>query len=136
MPEVRKYWHLCLPPVFLLAVGIFHKPLSPIAKAIGDLYDCPFRKITGIHCPGCGGTRAMLELLHGHPLRAVHDNPAAPLLVVLLLLWYGEHILAAFGKNVRLFPRGMWFWGILIVLYLVWAVVRLFVPELLPLPLS
>ena len=30
-----------------------------------DLPDCPFRAVTGWHCPGCGSTRAAYLLLHG-----------------------------------------------------------------------
>lgn len=132
----KKRMLLLIPPVLLLAVCIFHEALAPAAKAVGDLYTCPLRAVTGIHCPGCGGTRSMLELLHGHLGKAIHDNPAAPVIVLVAILWYIEKVFAAFGKRVRLFPRSMWFWGIAVGIHLVWAVTRLFVPELLPLPLS
>lgn len=35
---------------------------------------CPFYKITGWYCPGCGGQRAFHALLHGHFLDALSDN--------------------------------------------------------------
>jgi hypothetical protein len=35
---------------------------------------CPFYKITGWYCPGCGGQRAFHALLHGHFLDALRDN--------------------------------------------------------------
>ena len=35
---------------------------------------CEFHELTGLNCPGCGGTRAAYQLLHGHILRALHDN--------------------------------------------------------------
>jgi len=35
---------------------------------------CLFHVLTGLNCPGCGATRAAYQLLHGHPLRALHDN--------------------------------------------------------------
>ena len=136
MTKEKKHWFLLLPPVLLLLVILLHTQIAPLAKAAGDLYTCPLRAVTGIHCPGCGGTRSMLELLHGHPLRALHDNPASPLLVLTAILWYCEHVLAAFGKPMKLIPRSTWFWAALLVLHLIWSVVRLFVPELLPLPLS
>jgi hypothetical protein len=35
---------------------------------------CLFHSLTGWNCPGCGATRAAYQLLHGHLLRALHDN--------------------------------------------------------------
>ena len=35
---------------------------------------CPFQKLTGLYCPGCGSTRMLYFLLHGHPLMALHEN--------------------------------------------------------------
>jgi Protein of unknown function (DUF2752) len=36
---------------------------------------CVFRFLTGYQCPGCGSTRAMHQLLHGHLLAAFMLNP-------------------------------------------------------------
>lgn len=35
---------------------------------------CFFHQVTGLYCPGCGATRALYQLLHGHVLIALHDN--------------------------------------------------------------
>ncbi len=35
---------------------------------------CPLHQVTGLHCPGCGGTRAMYALLHGDLAGASRDN--------------------------------------------------------------
>ena len=35
---------------------------------------CEFHELTGLNCPGCGGTRAAYQLLHGHLVRALHEN--------------------------------------------------------------
>ncbi|MCU0785076.1 MAG: DUF2752 domain-containing protein [Verrucomicrobia bacterium] len=49
---------------------------------------CFFYQLTGLQCPGCGGLRAIHQLLHGHVLAALHLNA---LLVILLPLfaWLG-----------------------------------------------
>ena len=54
---------------------------------------CPFRKLTGIPCPGCGGTRASIELLQGHLFVALQINPLSVVLVIILMVmlvlsWY------------------------------------------------
>lgn len=36
---------------------------------------CPFRLFTGLTCPGCGTTRALHQLIHGHFLAAFMLNP-------------------------------------------------------------
>ena len=35
---------------------------------------CPFRFVTGLHCPGCGATRAAYHLLHGDLAGAARCN--------------------------------------------------------------
>lgn len=47
---------------------------------------CMFRTLTGLACPGCGSTRALHQLLHGHIVNAFVLNPL--LLVVLPILLY------------------------------------------------
>jgi len=50
---------------------------------------CPFRFITGFTCPGCGTTRALHQILHGHIYTAFTLNPllliALPFLLIALL---------------------------------------------------
>lgn len=36
---------------------------------------CLFKKMTGYDCPGCGGTRAAVALLHGHILESFCYHP-------------------------------------------------------------
>jgi hypothetical protein len=47
---------------------------------------CPIHEWFGVLCPGCGGTRAVLALLHGDISKALHFNA---LLVMLLPLAFG-----------------------------------------------
>ena len=56
------------------------------ANVLAHLPPCPIHQAFGILCPGCGGTRALLALLHGDLPAAWHLNPLllslTPLLVV------------------------------------------------------
>lgn len=52
---------------------------------------CPFRAVTGLDCPGCGGTRALFALTRGDVALALDHNLvttiALPVLVVAWALW-------------------------------------------------
>ena len=41
-----------------------------------EFLSCPFHAITGLYCPGCGGTRAIMALLSGHPAVSFLYPPA------------------------------------------------------------
>ena len=46
---------------------------------------CPFRFLTGWQCPGCGSTRALHQILHGHFEAAFMLNPLLTLGIPLML---------------------------------------------------
>lgn len=43
---------------------------------------CPFKALTGIPCPGCGGIRTLDALIHGDILSAFCINPLSFLLIL------------------------------------------------------
>jgi len=59
---------------------------------------CPFRLFTGLTCPGCGTTRALHELVHGHFLAAFMLNP--------LLLLSLPFVVYAFLRYSAIAPQG------------------------------
>jgi hypothetical protein len=44
---------------------------------------CPIHQYLGILCPGCGTTRALAALLHGHMLDALRLNPLTTIAIPL-----------------------------------------------------
>jgi hypothetical protein len=46
---------------------------------------CPMRSITGIPCPLCGMTRAVVAAAHGHVIESLRFNPGGILVVLLAL---------------------------------------------------
>jgi len=80
---------------------------------------CAFKTMTGLDCPGCGGTRAAHALLHGRVGDAFRLNP--------LLFVLGGVVLVASPKLVRgqqpEFVARPWFgWSALVVLVGWWIV--------------
>ncbi|SEI75287.1 Protein of unknown function [Lachnospiraceae bacterium A10] len=49
------------------------------------LRPCPFHQVTGFYCPGCGGTRSVIALLHGHILQSLIYHPIVLYVVVMFL---------------------------------------------------
>jgi len=48
---------------------------------------CPFRFLTGFTCPGCGGTRALHQILHGNFETAFTLNPLLLIAIPFLLFF-------------------------------------------------
>jgi Protein of unknown function (DUF2752) len=48
---------------------------------------CPFRALTGLYCPGCGGLRMTHDILHGDVAAAVVDNAFLLIGLPMLALW-------------------------------------------------
>jgi len=64
---------------------------------------CPLHALTGLYCPGCGGTRAIQALLHGDPGRALAYNPLLPFMLALGLFLLADQVLLRL-KGKRLIP--------------------------------
>lgn len=58
---------------YLLLYYVFHVDLyDPVRKMH---LQCQFKTLTGLYCPGCGGTRACLALLKLRPLASFLYHP-------------------------------------------------------------
>lgn len=71
---------------------------------------CFFSAVLGIYCPGCGGTRALSALLHGHFLSALWYHPFIPYFVFIyfgFLLTQGLHRLGV--KRIRGWKFHYWY---------------------------
>src|SRR6266487_2273568 len=63
---------------------------------------CPFRALTGFTCPGCGSTRGLHSLLHGHLVTAFTFNPLLVCSLPFLLLTLVRHTNSVmFGRPMR-----------------------------------
>ena len=102
--------------VVLVGVGAALFVFNPAEHAFYP--QCFFHQVTGLQCPGCGGLRAVHQLLHGHWLTALHLNGLAVLSLPVFagFLWWQ---LAGRRPGIR----GWWIWSGLAIL-VVFTVLR------------
>jgi len=74
--------------------------------AVNSFYPrCPIFTLFHVQCPGCGATRALAALLHGHLSEAVHWNAAFVLLLPFLAAFFAVAYSRAVGKAEFAWPR-------------------------------
>jgi hypothetical protein len=66
---------------------------------------CPVFRYLHLYCPGCGSTRALAALLHGHFGQAMYYNPFFVMLLPLLLAFGGIAYWSAITRNRLEWPR-------------------------------
>jgi len=77
---------------------------------------CLFHQLTGLNCPGCGSTRALYALLHGHFQAAWRDNALFMVSLAGGAIW-GTRFLLQKRKNpgLNLHVPTKFVWGYLAV---------------------
>ena len=86
---------------------------------------CPSLRLVGVHCPGCGSTRATYDLLHGEVLSAFRHNQALLLLGVPLALWWFATLVceATTGRRPRI-GTPPWLGLVVAAALVAWGVAR------------
>lgn len=88
---------------------------------------CPFFAMTHRYCPGCGATRALAELLHGHLGAALHFNAAFTLLLPFLLGYCAIVYCAALRDNRIAWPSiPAWSWKLALTCFAAFGFARMF----------
>jgi hypothetical protein len=80
---------------------VFVRVFNPVTS--GFFFPCPFNRLTGLYCPGCGTTRALHFLLHGHLDAALAMNPL--MVISLPFLAYAFISYAMYGVRGRSLPK-------------------------------
>lgn len=103
--------------VVLLVLGTVLAVLRTYAPQEHSFYPkCMLHQWTGLHCPGCGGTRACAALVHGQLWQAIRFNPllilGGPL--IMIGIWIQRRREEAGGPGV---PRLIWTLFFVLVVY-------------------
>ncbi len=106
--------------VLALFITAFYFFFNPIGNTL--LPTCPFKILTGLYCPGCGGQRAFHAILHGNFTEAFHNNL---LIFVAIPIVFYKIILQLNGSTKKdvfnLTNKGIWIFLSLLSLF---AIIR------------
>ena|SRR5215213_3375448 len=83
---------------------------------------CLFRFFTGLICPGCGSTRALHQILHGHFLAAFKLNPLLLVSIPFLLFAFLRYTVIVLRGGVpppNALP-GRYIYGLFVVIVSFW----------------
>lgn len=61
---------------------------------------CLFYGVTGLYCPGCGGTRSFDALIHGHLVRSFLQNPFVPYTFIVYIVFMINTVLVKHTKKL------------------------------------
>lgn len=96
-------------PLFLLFVSGRDLSQSP----------CLFWRFFGLYCPGCGGTRSVDALLHGHMLQALWYHPLVPYMagvyLAFMISWTAAEV-HLFGLKRGMKFRPGYMYGMLVII--------------------
>ncbi|MFC7897825.1 DUF2752 domain-containing protein [Streptomyces sp. NPDC057381] len=123
----RPPWHPAAAPLAVLvagAAGAGYLWFTDPHESGHLLPQCPFRYVTGLLCPACGGTRMTYDLMHGHFAAAWLDNRAlllaAPFALALWGRWTVEGLRGRFYRP-RIAP---WAQALILLTAVAWTVAR------------
>ncbi len=111
--------------VLLVVAGVlFSAELAAVVREVSP--GCWFRRLTGLSCPGCGGTRAVGALLSGDVVAAFRYNLLLPLGLLVLAAEYVRMLRVYFGHRQDWREKRVYVRLVLIFAWLVpvWTVLR------------
>ena len=109
-------------------------PLVNFALKYIMLPECQFYNWTGLYCPGCGATRAVIALMSGDILLSLRQNALIVVLLLVALALYIELLLkVVFEKRFKSPVLNLKFLWIFLIVFAIYSVVRNFIPAIAPL---
>ncbi|MBR3679285.1 MAG: DUF2752 domain-containing protein [Oscillospiraceae bacterium] len=114
---------LILLPIFAIALAMLGKTVY-VSWILPHVPGCVIRTLTGLKCPSCGMTHAVLSLFRGDIVGAVRENLMVPVGVLLGILWYIGCWMEFFGSEKKIIPKTSKFWLGVLGIWLLYTVLR------------
>lgn len=118
--RLRRFLLLLLAAALVLGGGWLLRAHAPSGQFFYPR--CHFHAATGLHCPGCGSTRALHHLLHGDVAAALRSNALLILGLPVLGVWGARAIWRTGRARAGGGFSGRWAWAALAVLMIFFVV--------------
>ena len=84
-PVARGWIGTALRPATILTAMLIGAAIIPVTWLTTTPSLCPFKRVTGLPCPGCGMTRSVVTLLHGDLAASLYYHPLGIAVVAICL---------------------------------------------------
>lgn len=121
-PKNKFYWSfekkvyilgLILIPFGIFGIIIFDDLFNWMAKIN---FSCVMYDLTGLYCPGCGGTRSINYLLNGHFLTSFIYHPFVITALLMYIIFMISHTISLFKKDYNGIEIKVWHTNFLLIL--------------------
>ncbi len=68
-------------------------------------FGCAFHELTGLYCPGCGGTRAVYSMLKLNIIDAVRYNISVPFAIFVYIYYNIRGFIAGYRNDTEYFKK-------------------------------
>lgn len=89
----RTLYYICLLiiAVIFIIIIIFKLLNIDTSYILDGQSRCFLLEYAGLYCPGCGGTRAVIYLLHGHILKSIYYHPIVVYTAAVMICFVASH---------------------------------------------
>ncbi len=120
--QAGRLRHLCRILALVLGAGLLYVLLCFVRG--GPVISCPFYRLTGLQCPGCGVSRMCLALLHLDFAAAFQANAMLLALLPVGLVFCAAHAVRFVRTGpcalTRLEQTAVWIMAALLVIFGIW----------------
>lgn len=129
-PERSIYIAELITVIAITVLTVLFIMLCRNVPVFADMMTCKFKEVSGLPCPSCGGTRAVICLVHGQILKSLYYHAAVIYIVVLSVIFFISQTLQQLTKGrVKGLCWHNWYWIAGLAIYIVQYILKLAIPD-------